>query len=151
MDDAAYNKQKRRLQILAEKWIGPLGLKWWKVDIVYSREPIPSSAGEGWNCIGKASVRWEYLDAKITFDMQAIEGMDDDRLEQLFVHECCHILVHEMREWCQSEGLGTDAMAAAMKHEERVVCQLTSAFLWTHKAGAGKLAGHKVKMPRRKK
>ncbi len=70
--------------------------------------------------------------------MLAVADLPDEELERVFVHECCHVLVAEMREW----GPGDMTQAAceiSLKHEERVVCGLTSAFLWTRKDGAGKL------------
>jgi hypothetical protein len=51
-------------------------------------------------------------------------------LERIFVHECCHAIVNEMREWSVGhEGNGV------MGHEERVVSHLANAFLWTYMQG----------------
>ncbi len=137
MTDSEYAKQKKRLLTLAERWITPLGLKWWKVDLVYARESLDSSK-PGWYCQAKTSVSWEYLDAKITFAMPDIVDVSDEALEKIFVHECCHILVNEMRMWAAEE-ISKEKMDEAMKHEERVVCGLASAFMWTREDGANKL------------
>ena len=148
MDDAAFGKQKRRLLKLANRWIGPLGLKWWKLDLVYSRTPLDSSK-PGFYCQAKTSVAWEYLDATITWNMEAIEGLSDEELEKIFVHECCHILVNEMRMWGPSK-LDEEKLHEAMLHEERVVTQLALAFLWTRKDGSGELSCARTRLKRKK-
>lgn len=143
MTDAEFAKQRKRLSVLADKWITPLGLKWWKIDLVYAREPLDSSK-PGFYCQAKTSVAWEYLDAKITFAMAEIADVSDDKLEEIFVHECCHILVNEMRMWAPEE-VSKEKMDEAIKHEERVVCGLASAFLWTREDAQAKLKRSKRK------
>lgn len=58
--------------------------------------------------------------------LPVMEELTDDELEEIFVHECGHILVNEMRgdpdDW--------------LDHEERVVSTLTKAFLWVRSAFA---------------
>lgn len=134
MTDAEYNVQKKRLKTLQDKWVAPLGLRWWKVTFSYSREPLKSDATDGRTCLAQTMVDWEYLNATITFDMQCIAGESDDDLEKTFVHECMHVFVHEMRMWAGPE-LTHEKQEEAMKHEERVVTQLANAVIWTRTAG----------------
>lgn len=136
MNDKEFKEQKRRLLKLVDRWITPLGLRWWKVDIVYSRESLSTERHkeDGHICQATTQVDWEYINATITFDIQAISLLKDEELESIFVHECCHILVHEMRMWALPE-MSQGKLDEAMKHEERVVTQLAKAFLWTREAG----------------
>lgn len=145
MTDKEYTLQKSRIQGLVEKWMAPLGLKWWNINIRYFREPLPISSGDaaaGWQCNAKAEAKWEYLSATVSFNLPAIEGADDEELERIVVHEFCHVLVHEMREWAPEE-VSRDRSDVGIKHEERVVTALTSAFLWVRKSGEGKLKARK--------
>jgi hypothetical protein len=134
MTDAEYRIQRKRLKALQNKWHGTLGLHWWYVTYSYAREPLKSEVAEGRTCLAQTMVDWEYLKATITFDMQAIAGEKDDDLEVAFVHECIHIFVNEMRQWAESE-IPSGKMDEAMKHEERVVTQLTNAVIWSRRAG----------------
>lgn len=134
MTDAEYRTQRKRLKTLQDKWVGTLGLRWWHTTFVYSREPLKSEAAEGRTCLAQTIVDWEYLNATITFDMQAIADESDDDLEMAFVHECMHVFVHEMRMWAGLE-VTHEKQEEAMKHEERVVTQLTNAVIWSRKAG----------------
>lgn len=140
MKDAEFEVQKARIQSLADKWLGPLGLLWWTVHIEYCRDyALKVNGSYSEETTAKAHVMWEYVTATLAFNMRKVADLDDDELENVFVHECCHILIHEMREWCPTQNLPSEASQAAMMHEERVVCMLTKAFLWTRKAGAGTL------------
>lgn len=130
------------------KWLLPLGLRWWKVKFSYSREPLKSDAAEGRTCLAQTMVDWEYLNATITFDMQAIVEQSDGALEDTFVHECLHVFVHEMRMWA-GPVVTDEKQEEAMKHEERVVTQLTNALLWTRQTGFDE--GKKAASVKRKK
>lgn len=141
MTDAEYRAQRKRLKALHDKWSTPLGLRWWRVNYEYNRDS-PESRDDGRTCVAQAMVDWEYLNATITFDMQAVANeTDDDDLEYYFVHECCHILVNEMRMWGNAD-MPEGKHDEAMHHEERVVTQMAHAFIWTYRAGrdAGKKA-----------
>ena len=80
----------------------------------------------GWRCHGQCVAKWQYLKATLRFDVEAVNDLDDEELDHLFVHECCHALVNEMREWDGEHGID---------HEERVVTMLTNAFGWMWQAG----------------
>jgi hypothetical protein len=144
--DAQYAKDRRRILKLKDKWLAALGLRWWHVDLEYSREPLPvpeEAKAAGWQKNAQCVAKWQYLRACITFNMPAVAGLSDDELETTFVHEACHALVNEMREWADHpRGNGID-------HEERVVTSLANAFLWVREAGES--AGRKAKQPAKRK
>jgi hypothetical protein len=127
--DRQYRKDRARILKLKDKWLAPLGLRWWHVEICHSREPLKvaeADAANGWRKNGECVAKWQYLKATVTFNMPAVADMADDDLETLFVHELCHALVNEMRNFGAEDG---------MDHEERVVTALTSAFIWVRAAG----------------
>lgn len=130
MKDEDFNRQLDRIRPLADKWITPLGLKWWrKIDIHYSDTPKENSP----DCVADTHVLWEYMEATITFYLLKVETISDADLEYSFVHECMHILVQEMR-WQDA------AKADNIHHEERVCTSLARGFLWTRDAAkAGQL------------
>lgn len=121
LTDSDVRLQQKRVHRLVRRWRGLI--PGWRVNIEFSREPLDSD-GDGWTTNARCDPKWEYLTANITFALQAIADLSEDELERIFVHECCHILVNEM---C---GPASDE---ATKHEERVVCGLTSAFLGVRK------------------
>ncbi len=155
LTDAEFLKEKRRMDKLRSKWMPILGLTeaaCWDITLIYHRaSPISeerggehiqvnSAAGYGWSCFGKASVLWQYKRATLRFDLRDMQGHSDDFAENVFVHECCHVLVAEMREWCLNESMDSDLSAGCLKHEEHVVTNMASAFIRAH--GAGSKSGY---------
>lgn len=130
MNDKDYDFHKARIGALADKWLPMLGLEWWTIDIEYHRAGI-SNGEEDWTTNARCNAKWEYMRATIAFNMLAVMDLSSDELERIFVHECCHILVCEMREWGPEKMLEAEQYQS-IKHEERVVVGLTKAFLWTY-------------------
>ncbi len=129
MNDAEYEAQKDRIEALREKWVKPLGLGWWRIVIDYVRQGWPRTEEQEATSsypIMECAVRWEYLQAMIKVNVPELVDMDDDRLEECFVHELCHIFVNELREVSPDHD-------GWIKHEERVVTHLAHAFLWLRK------------------
>jgi hypothetical protein len=120
--DAEYREQKRRVEALVREWKPLLSLNEWQVDISHCRHGFRQSDGEasrGEVVIMTCSVMWEYLKATITVNTPELGDLDDDSLEEIVVHELCHIVVNEMRE-----------EENRPKHEERVVTLLGRSFRW---------------------
>ncbi|MGA9769182.1 MAG: hypothetical protein WBV94_09085 [Blastocatellia bacterium] len=120
MTDAEYDKLKDKIRALAEKWVKPLGLNQWKIDLTYKREGLATTednARENWGVAARTPVLWQYLSASIEFNMPYLAEFSDEDLEYIFVHELMHIFLNEMRE----EGI---------KHEERTATTLAWAFIW---------------------
>lgn len=127
LSDEEFERQCNRIRALSDKWRVPLGLDEWHLQFIYDRAPLKDDDGKYDDEIaGKATVRWEYRRATLTFGILACMDMDDDELESVFVHECGHVLVHEMRNDTAGEGI---------PHEERVVTTLERAFRNAYEAG----------------
>ena len=133
MNDKERLVQEERIRKLSRRWLKPLRLTGWSVLLVYSDGPFDLDGSKDHEAAAAAKVRWPYYQATLTFDLQQCERMSDRQLQECFVHECFHVLVHEMREW--RDGLE----AGALDHEERVVTQLAWIAL-----GMARRKSHKV-------
>ena len=112
MHDAEFRKHRRRIRRLARKWEVRLRLTGWKLKYEYSRGKFERDGSYDHEAVAIAKVNWPYCMATITFDMEYVAVLDDAELEEVFVHECVHVLLREMRE----DGID---------HAERVTTQLT--------------------------
>lgn len=125
LSDAECEAQTARIQALAEKWITPLGLKWWQnIAIEYLNETNKKDDEDvrrPFSCL----YSWCYLDGAIMCYLPTIEELDDCELEVLFLHELCHLLISEISECREDHEL----------HLERVATQLAMGFRWVRQAG----------------
>ena len=137
MNDQEFEAQRQRILALIDKWVTPLGLRWWRLGFVYYREglPRPDDDPEGVTLFYVTS-RWRYLTAHIKVNIPAIADLDDARLEWGFVHEMCHVLVNETRE------NGGDWL----DHEERVCSTLANAFIWAREVDTEDSKGEMVNL-----
>jgi hypothetical protein len=112
-------KPIKRIRRLAKKWISPLGLGYWNITIVKYAELEPArNAGAIKAFTGTALP--EYLDAIIEYDPKVIKMLDDEELEQLFVHELMHLFTAELLHECDDLDW----------HIENVCTRLAKAFIW---------------------
>ena len=120
LNDKDWDKQKKRVKKVVDKWLKPIGLGWWIVHLKYDTENKDCDE-EVANC----RVNWPYKEATITFNLSVIENLDDERLNYTVLHEFMHIFVREMRD------MGThEEFSDAIKHEERVCTDLANAMMW---------------------
>ncbi len=112
------NETKEKLQQYFQKWILWLGLRWWRVEIIWHRKSGKKwRRSEGGTCAARTYADWRYGTIVIHVNLSACQNMDDDELKNLAVHELMHGLINEMRE-------------GKLHHEERVVTALTKAVFW---------------------
>lgn len=124
MTDAEFEEQKARLKVLVDRWVKPLGLGWWKIDMEYAREEYrPAKENTRDAEVAHCACDWRYGEACITWNMPKLPGLNDDELEWAFVHELMHIFLNEQR-WT------ADNSADSLDHEERVASTLAKAFVW---------------------
>ena len=124
MNDTEYEIQRQRLLALSEKWIKPLGLGWWDIELVYARDDyVPPGTTARDDSLANCAASWRYGQAVITWNMPKVSAETDKTLERAFIHELCHIFLNEMR-WANAND------ADSLDHEERVASTLTKAFLW---------------------
>lgn len=140
MTTKEYIQIRNKAQKFFHEWRLNLGLRWWQVTLRTHDERFEDNG----DCNGTCRVDWEYLYATIDLYLSNLVGKSDKEIEELVVHELCHILVNEMREFAPEKMEGEE-LKKAMKHEERVVSCLTNAFLWTKYAHKPKDPGKKNK------
>lgn len=120
------DETKDILEKLFEKWIEPLGLKWWNITLSWISDPLSVINEFGGNpngtVLARTYVNWEYISAKITINLIDMNEEEESKLESYVVHELMHILINEMRE-------------ESHKHEERVATSLQKAFMWVREYG----------------
>lgn len=136
MTDSEHAAQIARIEHFSDKWLKPLGLlSWWRLHFCYDRAVFDTSE-HSIGCVAFTKVSWEYLEATITFALPGVEKLNDEELEYVFVHECMHILVAEMRDLLQHNGTSEVML---IKHEERVCTTLALAFIWTKESSVASL------------
>jgi predicted metal-dependent peptidase len=116
-------KTIKKIKKCRGRWLSTLGLLWWEVRINYYTDA--SEIADRFNRLKDGRVvpatvtsDWRYGTATVSINVPAFRGKKKKEIEFILVHEFVHILVNEMRE-------------RGMKHEERVVTNLTTAFFWT--------------------
>lgn len=128
MEHEAYEAEKARIERFYQKWREPLGLDGWDVARTYHDGPYVQEGGVE---SGTASthVMWEYRYAALSFNIQKTRELPDERLEDVVLHECMHILLHELRPLREQGADATIANAYDRMHEERVATSLAWAFM----------------------
>jgi len=120
MNDAEYDTQKARIQVLIDRWVRRIGLGWWDLSFEYVRAEFEVDGKPAPETSARCTANWRYGHAHLAFNMPRVADLEDQDLERCFVHELMHIFLNEARE------SGDDWL----DHEERVASTLTKAFLW---------------------
>lgn len=129
MTDKEYKAFVRKLKSLKKKWIKILGLEDWDIEVLAVR-----GRSDNDERLAECNCKWEYRDVSMRFFTDIMDGVSDEEFEQCFVHECCHILLAETREWAPIK-MESDVLDKAMKHEERAAVMIERALLAAYKAG----------------
>jgi hypothetical protein len=116
---------KTSIKKLFKKWIKPLGLDLWDVNVVlydstdeYAVD-CPGAPQEGVRMgLMFCYADWQYRLGTIGVNMEVVDLISEELLEQHIVHELCHLLLNEMQRY------DYDPM-----HEERVATDLAKAFM----------------------
>lgn len=119
--EQSFRRHKKRIVGYSNKWAKILGVNNYKRYTYFTRNQSEFSSPGTVACV---HCSWEYLEVAITWNMTKIIKLDpDDKdLEYMVIHEFMHTLVNEMRE-------------RGIKHEERVVTNLSWAIRWAYQAG----------------
>ena len=140
---------RTRIRALQEKWHQPLGLLWWTVHHVYwddrrdyaehSAKHETTATANYEESTAHTTVSWPYMEATIHWNLPLCAQVDDAELEKVFVHECMHVHLHEMR------AITTCECPYDLRHEERVAVSLQKVIQWVYEAGVD--AGKACKPP----
>lgn len=121
MSDKEYREQKKRVQKYINKWFRPMGIGWFAVDFVWSRE---TKNGKDCDVAADADVKWEYRKALITYYLPVIKDIDDSKVENVVIHEFVHILLGGLNR--------EDTPQEVLEYTTELV---TSSFGWVRDAG----------------
>ena len=89
MTDKEYRQQKKRVERLVKKWRELLWLNNYRIHNSWARDTKDGAKNTG----AETEMRWQYLEADFTWYLPNVLELKDDELEDMVVHEFCHILV----------------------------------------------------------
>lgn len=101
-----------------KKWKTNLFLGSWRIN--FNVRDYLKTGDDGFGTIATCDSSWQYFEATLNFSLEKMANMEEKDIEGVVVHELLHAVVNEMRE-------------EDIKHEERVVSQLTMIALWMDK------------------
>jgi hypothetical protein len=110
---------KKLVRKQMEWWVHWMGLGYGKVDILWE-EVIEWEDGH-FDTQACCTCDWKYQISTIVFALSKLRVLKKREIEEVCVHELCHIFLNEMRE----DGI---------HHEERCATQLQKAFMWVRDA-----------------
>lgn len=116
MTDKEFNALLKRVHKLVKAIKNDLWLDDWDIQIIPCREQALDDEHAGFHVLMKCDVNWPYKTAYIRAYLPDLAGYADDHLQFVVTHELLHVVVNEMRNYQESDGL---------HHEERVVTHLT--------------------------
>lgn len=111
-----WKAERKRIRKIANRWYRPLGLDEWRLTTRYTQGNLIVDGAVSSAAVGMASVRWQYREAELDFNLEKTAKLSDEDLEEVYIHEVMHVLLNEMRE----EGI---------EHEERTAQTLMFAFM----------------------
>lgn len=129
LDDARFKKEKERVRKLITKWQGPMGLRWFKVDLEFTRDPAP----DGTHTQAMTNMAsWRYHEFTITFYIPDTMHLSDEDLENTIIHELTHCLLAPIS--CNLRGVENDDpyRRDLMEFNTQMV---TNAMRWVRNAG----------------
>lgn len=124
MTDKEYAKQKARVKKYIDKWFKTLGMGWFEIDFVWSREYDGETAG-------RTVSSWQYRSASITFMLPKIAEQDDETIERVVVHEMAHVLLSAL-----AQNQNEDQGGLGDQINEYTTETVTNALIWSRTAGA---------------
>ncbi len=121
MTQRQFLQECKRITRIWNKWRPILGLSEWDIKLHFYEDVDEEDPDvEAW-----AHASFEYIRADLHFIIPKTITQTLDELEEIVVHEACHIVVKELQDWntcgCKDQ--------FDMKREERVVTMLSRAFI----------------------
>lgn len=134
MNDADFEEQKARIQVLEKRWYEPLGLAAWRLNTVFVRSDFTCNGEPAPDMLAATKTDAEYMLATVSWNMPGVLDHGDRELERIFLHEMMHVMVNEMHPARQQTDINKALEAEDRWHEEHVCTMLGNAFLWTREA-----------------
>lgn len=121
MNDKEYEKLKAKTNKFLDKWLTMLGLRGWDINFYWNRE-LGDKIDDNFSIEAATATQYPYKTANVNFFLPSLQGKSNKDIENIVLHELIHILTDEMKDHDKDHN-----------HCERVVTDLTNAFLWTYK------------------
>ena len=112
LTDKEYRNQKKRVWALFNRLRLKLWLGEWEMTMEYCNGPISE---EHYSACAVADAKWPYRRATISWNLNLVKDLTDEKLEWVFIHEAMHVIVNEMRDDKKN-----------LDHEERVCSTLAN-------------------------
>jgi hypothetical protein len=90
--NAIHEDLRTRIYRIFNDWLDLLEMRWLAVTVSCSDA---AHAEDAW-CAADTDAKWEYRQAKITVYLPTVANHDDADLEDIIVHELCHVLLAPM-------------------------------------------------------
>ena len=128
MNDAEYESQKARVLLILGRWVGPLGLGWWRNEVEWFRDrAIPEHEQAAMTC----TPDYRYGRFVIQVDLVRVADLNDTELEFAVVHELAHVFLSEMLLVMDThDPTPCQAWEVAWEHTTTTIA---NAFLWLRK------------------
>lgn len=152
LDDARFKKEKARIGKFLTKWQGPMGLRAYKIQVIWDRSY--SRGGEAAFC---DMSRWHYHEFEITFFIPSLMDENDETVERTVVHELVHCLLAPISVNMRETDKNSEYRREIMEFSTEAV---TKALQWSREEGVddykltlkeaqkhGKVAKEKVTPP----
>lgn len=117
MTDKEYEREKRRVQKILDKWLPPLWLRNWDIEVRWERGAAPDEA-KGYKVLAQVHTLYQYSNAEMTVWLEEVAKHEDRDLELGILHELCHIILDEMHAYSKDPD-----------HEERVADHMARALV----------------------
>lgn len=108
-------KTVRKLRKYVRRWSWFVEAWGYKFDVFYceGHDDMPSEAREHTDAI--TFTRWRYMEGEIHFNVKRMARHDDDRIEEIVVHELVHFLVAPVQESRNNVEISTTMIARSLK------------------------------------
>lgn len=125
MTDKEFDRQKRRVERIVDKWRNIIGLSDHRLRYKFIRENHTDG-----NVAAQCYALWQYKHHIIEFYMPSLmDCTDDDELEEDILHELCHILI------APATGNEAPSDKVARETHEFATQSVCFAIKWAYEAG----------------
>jgi hypothetical protein len=90
---AQYKELKELIKRQSPLWQALMGLSHFNIENVFLDSYFGEDGEEDFKVTATTEVRWNYLEAKIKWYLPSAIRHDNNHLEQVLVHELCHVLL----------------------------------------------------------
>lgn len=102
---------EKRVLVLVDKWAPLMDLGHFEIANVFHDDLRGEEADDLESTAAATTTAWEYRSASITWYLPAVAAMTDEGLEQVVVHELCHVLLAPLKEALKANTIKVEELA----------------------------------------